>query len=79
VRLFAVALDEVGVVQLERGPFRADAGQFGEVVPRSRAAGGPFEGVAETPRVVGGSVDAPSRNAPIEGIACRVVKPSVAR
>ena len=50
----AHAFDHVGVVQFESGPLGTDWGQFGEVVPRRRAAGGPFQRVAVAPRVVDG-------------------------
>ena len=71
----------VGVVQFESRPLRTDPGQLGEVVPRRRAAGGPLQRVAVSPRVVdgrrlavavalkmfhtNGSMDTPRVNAPI--------------
>jgi len=45
-------LDHVRVVQLECRSLRTDPGQFGEVVPRRRAAGGPLQRVAVAPRIV---------------------------
>src|SRR5512143_1822316 len=45
-------IDHVRIVQLECRPLRTDSGQLGEVVPRRRAAGGPLQRVAVTPRVV---------------------------
>src|SRR4029450_1009995 len=47
-------IDHVWIVQLESRPLRADARQLGEVVPRRRATGGPFQRVAVAPRVVDG-------------------------
>src|SRR5690606_22612400 len=52
MRFGAHLLDHVRVVQLEGRTLRADPRQLGEVVPRRRAAGGPFERVAVAPRVV---------------------------
>src|SRR6478609_3294698 len=47
-------LQHFGVVQFEGGSFGADPGQRLEVVPGWWAAGGPFQGVAVPPGVVGG-------------------------
>ena len=45
-------LDHVRVVQFECRALRADSGQFGEVVPRRRTTGRPFQRVAVAPRVI---------------------------
>lgn len=42
----------VRVVELEGRALGSDTGQFGEVVPRRRAAGRLFQGVAGAPLVV---------------------------
>ena len=52
VCLGAHPLNHVRVVQLERRTLGTDVGQLGEVVPRRRAGGRPFQGVAVAPRVV---------------------------
>src|SRR3984885_16314694 len=50
----AHSFHHVRVVQFERRALGADPGQFGEVVPRRWAAGGPLQRVAVAPWVVDG-------------------------
>src|SRR6185437_6767723 len=54
VGLTAHPFNHVRIVQFEGGPLRADAGQFGEVMARGWAAGGPLQRVAVSPWVVDG-------------------------
>ena len=52
VGLVVEAVDEVGVVRLERGPFGADARDLQEVVPGRRGGRRPLQGVPVAPRVI---------------------------
>src|SRR3954449_4973156 len=52
VGLHLESVQEMRIVQLERGPFRPDPGELDEVVPGRWRGGRPFQRVAVSPRVV---------------------------